>query len=119
MPDDVLPAQPCAIFPIPSVDLAFHPRISTIEIFVVPTLVYGSSRVHGMTDVDFIRKDDETSDRDQSGRAGIGVMQGPGKDAIAINQQQAVDINRHQSQSIIHHHNTDPESKSRPQYHLS
>ncbi|CUP03076.1 Uncharacterised protein [Segatella copri] len=89
--DDVL-AQPCAIFPIPSVGLAASPY-HTIEIFVdsYAVSVLSHQGTHGMTDVDFIRKDDETLHRTEPEYFRLVTETIPGKNAIAISQQQAVD----------------------------
>ena len=89
--DDVF-TQPGTIFLVTVIGLAAGTNHS-IEIFVDAHAVSVLSQQgsHGMADVDFIREDDEALHRTEPEYLRLVAKAIPGKDAVAVSQQQAVD----------------------------
>ena len=89
--DDVF-AQPGTLFLIAAIGLAAGTNHS-IEIFVDShaVSVLPQQGAHGMTDVDFVREDDEALHRTEPENLRLVAKAIPGKDAVAVSQQQAVD----------------------------
>ena len=89
--DDIF-TQPGTIFLVTAIGLAASTNHS-IEILVDAhaVSVLPQQVAHGMTDVDFIREDDEALHRTEPEYLRLVAKAIPGKDAVAVSQQQAVD----------------------------
>ncbi len=84
--------QPGTLFLVTAIGLAAGTNHS-IEIFVDAhaVSVLPQQGAHGMTDVDFVREDDEALHRTEPKYLRLVAKAIPGKDAVAVSQQQAVD----------------------------
>ena len=101
--DDIFtqPGTLCLITPV-------NPTASTnhsIKIFVdsYAVSVLPQQGTHGMTDVDFVREDDEALHRTEPEYLRLVAKAIPGKDAVAVSQQQAVDtqVTTYRKTSVI------------------